>query len=371
MQPDIAILSPLGRHAGRAHGGITTVITSLANALAEQHLKIELITLSNHDLGAQRRTLHPAVSLYPLGEGRRWQQRRRLHRYLNERRPAALLAAGHRANLLAAQQPHPQTRVLLSVHNAISPGLARLNPLRRWLNLHALRTVYPKADRILCVSDGVTNDLARLAPATQPKLRTQYNPIRTEDDPQDHPIHPWLKDPNHPVILGAGRLTTQKRFDTLIRAFAQVGYRPRPRLLILGEGPEQSALVQLAQQLGVAERVAFPGFVPNPRTQMAAAAVFVLSSAWEGFGNVLVEAMATGTAVIATDCPSGPREILCDGRLGPLIPVDDSDALAKAIDQTLQRPPAADALRARAADFAPACVAAQYLEHLLPGHTRQ
>lgn len=366
------------------------MVATLANALAERGVRVELLQLSSHDPRAQQLALAPSLSLYPLGTGRRGQQRRRLRQYLAERSPRALLSAGHRANLLAASQcasqaPWPTrrlspcaprgaigdqrvgaTRIVLSVHNAISPGLARLNPVRRWIRRRMLQHRYPMADRILCVSAGVATDLAELAPATRSKIRTQYNPIQGQDAPGSHPLHPWLATAGPPVILGVGRLTPQKGFDTLIRALAQLRYQPRPRLLILGEGPERAALERLAQQLGVAGQVALAGFVPNPRAHMAAAAAFVLSSAWEGFGNVLVEAMSTGTPVVATDCPSGPSEILLGGALGPLVPVGEGGRLAEAIDHTLSRPTAPERLRARAADFAPERIAAQYLQHLLP-----
>jgi glycosyltransferase involved in cell wall biosynthesis len=303
-----------------------------------------------------------------LGTGHRRQQRQSLSAYLEQERPRALLAAGHRANLLAAQAGLGGTRIVLSVHNALSPGLTRLNPFRRWQRLSALRRYYPRADAIVCVSDGVATDLADLVPAAQKKITTVHNPVAPTDTDDTAPLHPWLLDERVPVILGAGRLTAQKDFATLIRAFALLQQAPNPRLLILGEGPEREDLLRLATRLGVADRVALPGFVSNPRAHMAAASVFVLSSRWEGFGNVLVEAMSSGTPVIATDCPSGPREILAHGEFGQLVPVGDHDALSAAIGESLARPIDAQAAQLRAAAFAPAQVAGRYLEVLLrPG----
>jgi len=161
-------------------------------------------------------------------------------------------------------------------------------------------------------------------------------------------------------------LTRQKAFATLIRAFALLDLRPAPRLVIIGEGAEREPLLKLAAELGVGDRVALPGFVANPRAQMARARLFVLSSDWEGFGNVLVEAMSVGTPVVATDCPSGPREILEDGALGWLVPPGDPPALALAISATLRSPlVSAEVLRRRAADFAPERIAEQYRTLLL------
>jgi glycosyltransferase involved in cell wall biosynthesis len=133
-----------------------------------------------------------------------------------------------------------------------------------------------------------------------------------------------------------GRLTRQKAFDVLIRAFVEVRKDHRARLMILGEGDERPALEGLVNKYGLEQDIILPGFVPNPYPYMAHAAAFVLSSRWEGLPTVLVEAMALGAPVISTDCPSGPREILLDGKYGQLVPVDDPIALALAIAKSLR-----------------------------------
>jgi hypothetical protein len=152
---------------------------------------------------------------------------------------------------------------------------------------------------------------------------------------------PWPND-GLPVVLGAGRLDRQKAFHVLIEASALVFKRLPARLAILGDGGERPRLERLAATLGIADRVFLPGYVENPFPAMRAASVFVLSSAYEGFGNVLLEAMACGCPVVSTDCPSGPGEIIRDGENGLLVPMDDPEALAGAIhrvltDETLRR----------------------------------
>ena len=149
--------------------------------------------------------------------------------------------------------------------------------------------------------------------------------------------HPWFAPGAPPVILGAGRLTEQKDFPTLIRAFALVRKKHPARLMILGEGEERSKLETLVQELGLEKEVSLPGFVDNPYKYMKRAAVFVLSSRWEGFPNVLVEAMALGTPVVSTDCPNGPAEILENGKWGELVPVGETQSLASAVLRTLDR----------------------------------
>ena len=185
-----------------------------------------------------------------------------------------------------------------------------------------------------------------------------------EDLAAETPAHPWLRDPKVPVCLAAGRLCPQKDYPTLIRAFATLAETRPLRLLILGDGPDRADLESLIRQLGLADRVALPGFAENPFSAMARAGVFVLSSAWEGLPGVLIQAMACGTPVVATDCPSGPREVLVDGRYGPLVPVGDPEALAQAIGETLDRPLGAELLKARASDFELAAVTRRYLEVL-------
>jgi glycosyltransferase involved in cell wall biosynthesis len=166
-------------------------------------------------------------------------------------------------------------------------------------------------------------------------------------------------------VLAVGRLTAQKAFDVLIQAFARVRKTRLARLLILGEGEERSALEAMIRQFGLAQDIGLPGFVPNPYPYMAHAALFVLSSEFEGLPTVLVEAMSVGTPVIATDCPSGPREILMDGRHGQLVPMGDPIALADAIETTLT----ANAPRPSKESWQPFeldCVVEQYI-HLLLG----
>lgn len=370
MLTEIAILSPIGRNAGRAHGGITPVVTSLAASFSAAGRTVELVTFSAGDPRRALPSLPAEIRLHNLGVGSRPQHKRRVGHYLEQRRPVALLAAGHRANLLAADHAGGRVRVVLSVHNALSPGLSRLNPLRRWLRLHALNRDYPRADAIVCVSNGVADDLGRLAAATRPKIQTIHNPVATTDHDREAPLHPWLTDGAGPVILGAGRLTAQKDFATLIEAFAGLEHSPPARLLILGEGPDHDDLLRLATERGVADRIALSGFVSNPRAHMAAARLFVLSSRWEGFGNVLVEAMATGTPVVATDCPSGPSEILDGGRFGQLVAVGDSGALRDAIAGALVAEIDPTRLRERAVEFSPGLVAERYLQVLLPDNHR-
>jgi glycosyltransferase involved in cell wall biosynthesis len=228
---------------------------------------------------------------------------------------------------------------------------------------------YRKADCIIAVSEGVADDLVSVAGLARSEIRVIYNPVVTPElvaRAEEPLVHPWLVPGAAPVVLGAGRLSPQKDFATLLRAFAQVRAARPVRLIILGEGELRGQLEAQAAALGVSEDIQFPGFVDNPYAYMRRAGVFVLSSAWEGFGIVLVEAMACGAPVVSTDCPVGPAEILDGGRYGPLVPVGDGGALAQSILSMLDRPMDPERLRARAGDFALDKIGRQYLEVLCP-----
>jgi glycosyltransferase involved in cell wall biosynthesis len=261
---------------------------------------------------------------------------------------------------------------VLTEHNQASRAESGGNP---WGDRHVLpllRRAYLTADAIVTASGGVADDLAAHAGIPRQRITTVYNPVVGPDllvnarSPVDHP---WFAPGEPPVILGVGRLHPQKDFATLIRAFAALRSERPLRLVILGAGtdsPYGAGLRALASELGIAGDVALPGFAHNRLAFMSRAAVLVLSSRYEGLGNVLIEALACGTPVVSTDCPSGPREILDGGRFGPLVAVGDVAALARAIEQVLEHPPAAESLRARARLFTVEKSADAYLELLLP-----
>jgi glycosyltransferase involved in cell wall biosynthesis len=301
--------------------------------------------------------------------------------YVGRSRPDAILAAEPRYNLLAVWSRRLSglsSRVLVSERiqvsrHAVGEGWWADASLR-----DVLRSAYLKADAIVAVSDGVADDLAAHAGIPRARITTIYNPVVGPDllarAAQD-PDHPWFAPDQPAVILAAGRLHPQKDFSTLIRAFALIRARRHARLVILGaSSPTEPAyaaeLTALAGALGVADDVAMPGFVDNPLAFMARASVFVLSSLYEGLPGVLIQALACGCPVVSTDCPSGPREILDQGRFGPLVPVGDDAALARAIEEVLDNPPAAESLRARAALFDVERAVDNYLKLLFPAGER-
>jgi glycosyltransferase involved in cell wall biosynthesis len=312
------------------------VIVNLAAALEQKGLDVTLL-LGTREGAGYLEELPPTLNVSELGRPHMRHALPAMVRYLRRQRPAVVVSALDHANLmaiLAAKLARTGTRVVATIHNNVSP-LGRGNrSLHQRLVIRWMLKVLPLAQEIVAVSSGLADDLARLAKIPRSRVRVIYNPIispslyRAAEEPTSHP---WFRGGQLPVVLGAGRLTADKDFPNLIRAFATARKECQARLVILGEGEERPALQRLVRSLGLADDVALPGVVTNPFAYMRRSALFVLSSAWEGFGNVLVEALACGCPVVSTDCPSGPREILQGGRLGKLVPVADEAALAEGI----------------------------------------
>jgi len=291
--------------------------------------------------------------------------------YLRRERPEALLSALSFSNLtalLARDCAGVAMRLVVSEHTHLSAKRALLRRRRLDLLPALIGRGYPRADAITAVSEGVATDLARCAGLARASIEVLPNPVALDEiaalarAPLDHP---FAARGAPPLVLGAGKLDPQKDFATLLRAFARLRAGRPARLAILGDGPERARLAALARELGIERDLALPGFAPNPFAWMARAGAFALSSRVEGLGMVLVEALACGCPAVATDCPSGPAEILEGGRVGPLVAVGDDAALAAALARTIDAPPSRERLRARAEHYALDRITARALSILL------
>lgn len=287
--------------------------------------------------------------------------------HLERSHPTALLSALNKTNvsaMLAIAGADVGTRVYVGVHNTLSTSSRRCRESGRGQThsmIPLLKTCYPRADGVIAVSKGVADDAVELLGLPEERVHVIYNPVfdpapgTTRNSP---PVHPWFRADEPPVILGMGRMADQKNFPLLITAFAEVRRQRHVRLVILGGDPSSAAemahrdeLLSLAAQLGVAGDVELPGFQNNRFRYLEAARLFVLSSDYEGFGNVLVEALIAGCPVVSTDCPSGPAEILKGGKYGRLVPVNDASHLARAMFESLDEDVAPEVLRKRGAEF--------------------
>jgi glycosyltransferase involved in cell wall biosynthesis len=351
-------------------GGVERVIINLARGFVEQGLSVDLVLVREE--GSFMSLLPPEVRVVNLEGKRLISSLPALVRYLQQSKPVALLSAMQDINIVALWSRRlagVSTRVVVSVHNTVSQESQNSTQWKRRFAPQLARWFYPWADAIVTVSQGSANDLVRLGLSSE-RIRVIYNPVVTPElfEKAREPLaHPWFEPDLPPVVLGVGRLEKQKDFPTLIRAFAQVQQQRPARLMILGEGKERPYLEALVQELGLGENVALPGFVANPFAYMARAAVFVLSSLFEGLPTVLIEALAVGTRVVSTDCESGPAEILSNGQYGKLVPVGDINAMAEAILRSLEEPPNSEALQRRAAEFSLEKAVTQYRQVLQVG----
>ena len=348
-------------------GGAERVILDIAAELVNRGVPVHLVLVRAE--GHYRDLVPDGVRLIDLNSHRTAASLLKLVRYVRREQPTALLSTLSHANvvaLLAKLLLRGRLHVVARVENTLSE-MFDTGTFKQRQALRLLKLLIPAADGIVAISQGVADDLCWLVPDASHKIMTIYSPVVWPDhaDKAAAPVeHPWFDSESAPVVLSAGRLTTVKDHATLLRAFAEVRRLRPARLVILGVGPERENLLELADGLNVSQHVDLPGFDVNPFAYMSRASVFVLSSRYEGFPNVLVQAMACGTPVVSTDCRSGPREILEDGKWGHLVPVGDWRAMAEAIMDTLDNPIPSGQLIARASDFSADASIDRYLEVL-------
>lgn len=340
-------------------------MVNLANGLAADGLEVDLVAVSPG--GPYRNQLDGRVRVVDLNQRRMLAATLPLARYLRRARPPALLTALDYINvaaMLARAIARVPVRIVVSTHKYFSVATDE-SPL--WRERHllpaAMRLTYGRADAVVAIAEAMADDLAKTIGIDRARISVVPNPAVTDDllrRAREPVAHPWLQDDGPPVVLGVGRLHPQKDFPNLIEAFAHLRATRPARLIILGEGEERGALEALIAQRDLGAEIDLAGFVPNPYAFMARAALFVLSSRYEGLPTVLIEALACGCPVVSTDCPSGPAEILDGGRLGPLVPMGNPLALAEAMAATLDQPPPRGEREARAADYRTGPVVARY-----------
>jgi glycosyltransferase involved in cell wall biosynthesis len=349
-------------------GGAEQVTVNIVNGLAARGRNVEL--LLSRDEGELRTELNDNVTVVTLEPDRTSVFGVAAHlpaivSYLRRRKPALFLPHLRHPSIvsLAVNRAfEPETKVIPTHHAAF--GRSTEQTLKDRAVEQIVPRLYPAADGLIAVSDGVADGLTARTPVDRGDISVLHNPVdiamiqQRAAEPVDYP---WLEDDSTDVIVFVGRHTEQKALDTWVRAFRRVHERnPTARGIIAGTGPESEAIAELVEKLGLSEVIAMPGYIDNPFGLMSRADVFMLTSRYEGLPTVLIEALACGCPIVSTDCESGPREILANGKFGVLTPVGDEDGLATAVAQLLDAPPSAEMLRARAGDFAPDAVLDAY-----------
>ena len=298
-----------------------------------------------------------------------------LTEYIGSEQPDVLYAHLNHAgvmSVLSRRMSSINVPVIWTVHNNPEFCLGDKSIFQYFVNLLG------DADRIHAVSKGVAGKIKQLVPTTKDKITIMHNPLKSNVESLSlaKVEHPWLISRQNDskvteecisdskIVLGVGSLSIQKNFSVLIQALAVVRQNYNARLIILGDGYRRRALEEMARSLDIEHAVSLPGWLPNPYAYMSKADVFVLSSKYEGFGNVVLEALACGCPVVSTDCPYGPSEILEGGRWGRLVPVGDHIAMADAISASFEENICDKLLRNRAHAFAPEKISEQLVELL-------
>ena len=346
-------------------GGAERVMVNLARGFADAGRSVDLVLVTAQ--GTYLDLVPDEVRIIDLNCARVFSSLFKLVRYLRHEKPDSLLVAMDHVNVIAIVarlMAGVATRLVITVHSTVSIEVKKARSWRGKVMPWFMRLVYPRADAIIAVSTGVAEDLAKVTGLPLSAIQVIYNPVVTAELLRkcgEDFVHPWFVDGHPPVLLAVGRLSEQKDFATLIRAFACIRQQRDCRLMILGEGEQRNLLEAQVTQLGLQHEVLLPGFVKNPFAYMNKADVFVLSSAWEGLVTVLIEALACGMPVVSTDCPSGSSEILEAGKYGRLVPVGDADALADAVIATLDDDVDPESQKMRANDFSQDASVKKYL----------
>ena len=349
-------------------GGVELMVTNLAQGFLDAGLDVDMVLVKTH--GEHIKAIPAGVRTIELAARHTWTGLTGLARYIRQEQPTAILAAKDRAirvAVLARRLAGSSAPLVGRLGTTISAALEGKSRIRKLVWFGGMRLFYRRVDRLVAVSEGVADDIRRITRLSDDRIMVVRNPVVTPSLyklAREPSPHPWLNNSDLPVILSVGRLTRQKDFTTLIRAFAFLRRSQECRLIILGEGRDRASLENLTRDLRLSDDIVLPGFTGNPYSFIARCSLFVLSSRWEGSPNALTESLALGIPVVSTDCPSGPREILQGGRYGKLVPVGDHEALASAMAVTMDDHLPSQVLKEAVSEYTVSKSAEGYLEAL-------
>lgn len=352
----LVIFSPLLHHDAdsKSFGGIHPWVINFANGLSELGYDVSLILSTRKSTPLSIPGLSPEVALDRVGFHALFALVG-LFRYFRKNHVDITITAGYRYNkLIGWVSRYVSTGSwIVSIHENLTEALKSLRSKKARKRLKEIEA-YKKAQGVITVSEGLKDDLVNNYGFEGDLVKVIYNPLVKPDIDElaMKPVsHQWFQDKIDNIIIGIGRLENQKNWPLLISTFSKFVEQRDARLIILGEGKNRSRLEDQIRQLHLEDKVSLPGFVDNPYSYIARSRCLVMSSDWEGFGNVLVEAMAVGKPVVSTNCPSGPGEILEWGKWGELVPMNDEDRLLEALNKTWANPVASELLKDRAKEF--------------------
>lgn len=345
-------------------GGVGSLTINLANEYGERGHDVYIYL--NKYQGEYLGRVSNKVKLV-AGRGSALKSFFHFREFLNDKNFDVIISARDYLNLvalLAVGISLVKTKVICSVHIDYS-SMPKSKPNIKYFIQNFILSklkLYNSSHAIVAVSKGVADDFLRRFNIETKRVKVIYNPTYNPEQYINSDTPTKLKEfsDNKPIIIGVGRLTEQKNFELLIKAFSKVEKKIDSRLVILGEGELRDSLNKIIVTLSIKDKVLMPGFVDNPIDYIMNSDVFVLPSLYEGFGNVLVEALGTGISVVSTNCLSGPAEILNKGEFGTLVPVNDVNAMAHAIMIKLETPDEKEKNKVRASDFSISKIADQY-----------
>lgn len=333
-------------------GGAQRTVANLVRGFAELGYSVDLVLIDPN--GPYLDTLPKEVNVVDFNVDRAITTIPSLAIYLSRNDPDIFFSTIEYLNVVALISYQLSASEATTIIRTASVRSAHdIHTPKQQIQYRLAKRLYPRADQLIALSNYVKDDMQSHYQLRDRTIEVIYNPVNISEIQslaQQKPDHEVFYSDSE-VIVNVGRFNEEKDILTTVRAFAQVVPERDVELLLLGKGPQKEKLTELATDLDIKERVHMPGFVDNPFRYVHSSDVFVLSSRWEGFGNVLVEAMACGTPVVATNCPGGPSEILDEGTYGNLVPVGDEKALASAIERTLDDPLDESTLIDRALDF--------------------
>jgi len=321
--------------------GIGVNTLRLAEQFSKQGYHVDLLIVKNEIDLINKNT---NINIIDFKKNSAYKSIYQLVNYIKKHEPDVLISGGEAPNIVLILVKlylfNKNFKTIVSIRTHLTTQYKHTKTHNQTVLKYLGKVFYRFADEIVAVSKGVAEDVSELFFIRRDRIKVIYNPIVNNEMlklSEERVDHPWIVDKQVPVILGAGRLAKQKNFPLLINAFSIIKNEIDAKLIILGEGEARGKLEKLIKEEQLNESVDLVGYEPNPYKYMKNSDVFVLSSEWEGFGNVIVEAMACGAKVVSRDCYSGPAEILKNGEYGILIKENNPQELAKGIMMSIKK----------------------------------